>query len=211
MLEELLCICSPCPLSLSLATTHLSEVHMFRFLHRHRTGETTATNSANDVDTASPAEPHNGTLDPLLRLVSLPPSYRELDPEIDRSFDSGGDMFTTAAGIVYELTAVQNRIPNPRYLFWLRRRTDKAGTFTLIHWLVCLCLCLWFSFPKLFLDSLRKLERWLHSLMTRGKEKIPIRFLICLCCVRLPFSGLDRNQMRLAKITNTGLCLGPKP
>lgn len=35
----------------------------------------------------------------------------------------------------------------------------------------------------------------------RVRAKIPIRFLICLYCVRLPFSGLDRNQMHLAKIT----------
>lgn len=87
---------------------------MLRYSSRHRTGETTATNSANDVDTASPAEPHNGTLDPLLRLVSLPPSYREIDPESNISFGSGGDVFTTAASAVYELTAVQNRIPSPR-------------------------------------------------------------------------------------------------
>ncbi|KAF3065536.1 hypothetical protein CFAM422_009718 [Trichoderma lentiforme] len=87
---------------------------MLGYSSRHRTGETTATNSAKDVDTASPAEPHNGTLDPLLRLVSLPPSYREIDPESNISFGSGGDVFTTAASAVYELTAVQNRIPNPR-------------------------------------------------------------------------------------------------
>ncbi|KAL7956395.1 hypothetical protein V8C34DRAFT_216271 [Trichoderma compactum] len=114
--------------------------------------------------------------------LSLPPSYRELDLEIDRSFDSGGDMLTTAAGFVYsyELTAVQNRIPNARYLFWLRRRTGQGWDFDS-------CSLAGLSLPI---------------------ETIPIRFLICLCCVRLPFSRLDRNQMRLAKIINARLCLG---
>ncbi|KAL6690644.1 hypothetical protein J3F84DRAFT_178373 [Trichoderma pleuroticola] len=55
---------------------------------------------------------------------------------------------------------------------------------------------------------MRDLERWLQALMTRAREKIPIRLLICLYCVCLPFSGLDRNQMRLAKITKVRLPLG---